>query len=48
MVVFVVPILLGAYFRDMNQGILIGIETGLVFAVVSQFFESKAESGLSA
>lgn len=43
-VALVIPVALGAYFGDMDQGIQIGVVMGIVFGVVSQFFEPKTES----
>lgn len=38
---FGIPVELGIYFEDFNQGILSGVLMGIIFAVMSQFFEPK-------
>lgn len=39
LVAFGVPTVLGAITNDFNQGIHIGVVTGIIFAVISQFFK---------
>lgn len=40
-VAFGIPLVLGAYFGDIDQGIRIGVVMGVIFAVMSQFFEPR-------
>ncbi len=42
-VAFVIPAVLGAFFGDVRQGLLIGGVMGTTFAVLSQFFEPETE-----
>jgi hypothetical protein len=42
-VAFGVPVALGAYFDDVESGIRTGTATGVVFAVMSQFFEPRSD-----
>ncbi|WP_348613415.1 hypothetical protein [Halobaculum rarum] len=38
-----IPAVLGAFFGDVRQGLLIGGVMGTTFAVLSQFFEPETE-----
>lgn len=43
-VAFGVPVILAYFFGDVSRGIQYGVVMGLIFAIVSQFFEPKVSS----
>jgi hypothetical protein len=43
-VAFGVPVVLGAVFGGLYRAVRIGVVTGVVFAVVSQFFEPSVSA----
>jgi len=42
-VTFGIPVAIDTYFRDVEIGIRIGTATGIIFAVMSQFFEPRSD-----